>query len=192
MRARHRWWCPRCHRLGSAGEAPFRTRPMPHWPQCEGTAGRSPSWAVWSSAARCSPLIGSRLLSLLGVPQDALRWSGLVIIGLVGVGLIAPAVGNVLEIPFARLSGGRLRREGGGFVLGLSLGLVFVPCAGPALAAITVVSATYRFGFCALLLTALAIGLNLTDGPQRAVPDYTMPSRPTSKAMPRRSRVSAR
>ena len=41
----------------------------------------------------------------------------------------------------------------------MSLGLVFVPCAGPVLAAITVVGATHRFGFSAFVLTAaFAVG----------------------------------
>jgi cytochrome c biogenesis protein CcdA/thiol-disulfide isomerase/thioredoxin len=164
-------------------------------------------------------LVGSWLLSLLGLPQDALRWIGLVVLGVVGLGLIIPAVGDVLERPFTKVAGGRQHSEAGGFVLGLSLGLVFVPCAGPVLAAITVVSANHRFGLGAfaltaafavgiavpllifallgqrlagrmhlvrsqaavarrvigavLLLTALAIGLNLTDGLQRALPGYT-------------------
>jgi cytochrome c biogenesis protein CcdA/thiol-disulfide isomerase/thioredoxin len=164
-------------------------------------------------------LIGSWLLSALGLPQDALRWIGLVVLGVVGLGLIVPAVGDVLEMPFARLGRGRQHASGGGFVLGLSLGLVFVPCAGPVLAAITVVSATHRFGFSAFLLTAafaagvavpllifailgqrltgrlrlvrsqavvvrrvvgavlvitaLALTFNLTDGLQKAVPGYT-------------------
>ncbi|HUY65854.1 MAG TPA: cytochrome c biogenesis protein DipZ [Acidimicrobiales bacterium] len=164
-------------------------------------------------------LIGSWLLSLLGLPQDALRWIGLVVLGVVGLGLVVPTVGDTLERPFARLASGRRPSEGGGLVLGLSLGLVFVPCAGPVLAAITVVSANHRYGFGALLLTAafavgiavpllafallgqrlagrmhlvrsraaavrkavgavliitaLAIGLNLTDGLQRALPGYT-------------------
>ncbi len=164
-------------------------------------------------------LIGSWLLSLLGLPQDLLRWIGLVVLGLVGLGLIVPAVGEWLERPFARLAGGRRQSNAGGFVLGLSLGLVFVPCAGPVLAAIAVVSANHRYDFSSIVLTAafalgvavpllvfavlgqrlaermrsvrtraatarrvigavlvvtaLVIGLNLTDGLQRAVPGYT-------------------
>ena len=35
---------------------------------------------------------------------------------------------------------------GGGFLLGVSLGLVFVPCAGPVLATITALSAQHRIG----------------------------------------------
>ncbi len=104
-------------------------------------------------------LIGSWLLSVLGLPQDALRWIGLVVLGVVGLGLLFPALGDLLEIPFARLSRGRVHPHGGGLVLGLSLGLVFVPCAGPVLAAITVVGATHRFGFSAFVLTAaFAVG----------------------------------
>ena len=105
-------------------------------------------------------------------------------------------------------------------MLGLSLGLVFVPCAGPVLATITVVGADHHVGWSAVLLTvafavgvavplaglrprrasswppgcaavrthaatarrvigavlvvtALVLALNLTDGLQRAVPGYT-------------------
>jgi cytochrome c biogenesis protein CcdA len=47
-------------------------------------------------------------------------------------------------------------------VLGLALGVLFVPCAGPILAAITVVGATDRVGFTAVILTlAFATGAAL-------------------------------
>ena len=39
-------------------------------------------------------------------------------------------------------------------MLGLGLGLLFVPCAGPVLATIAVVGATHRVGFDAVVLTA--------------------------------------
>ena len=156
------------------------------------------------------------------------------VLGVVGLGLIVPPLGELLERPFARLAGGRQRAEAGGFVLGLSLGLVFVPCAGPVLAAITVVSANHRFGVSAcradrglrprvavpllffavlgqrlaermrlvrtraavarrvigvvLVVTALVIGLNLTDGLQRAFPGTPTPFRATSRRTPRPSR----
>ncbi len=62
-----------------------------------------------------------------------------------------------IERPFARLT--RHRAGGGGFLLGVSLGLVFVPCAGPVLAAVTVVAANNEVGFRAILLTvAYAVG----------------------------------
>ncbi len=47
----------------------------------------------------------------------------------------------------------------GGFVLGLALGVLYVPCAGPVLAAITVVGATHRVGLTAVFVTAaFAVG----------------------------------
>ena len=98
-------------------------------------------------------LFGTWLLSALGLPQDLLRWIGVVVLGIVGLGLVIPAVGNLLEYPFARLSRGRPLTNGGGFVLGMSLGLVFVPCAGPVLAAISAVGATHRIGWSAVILT---------------------------------------
>ena len=105
-------------------------------------------------------LIGSWLLSALRLPQDLLRDIGLVVLGVVGLGLIVPAVGDLLERPFARMARGRQHTEGGGFVLGVSLGLVFVPCAGPVLTAIAVVSANHRYGFSSIVLTAaFALGV---------------------------------
>jgi cytochrome c biogenesis protein CcdA/thiol-disulfide isomerase/thioredoxin len=105
-------------------------------------------------------LIGSWLLSALGLPLDALRWIGLVVLGVVGLGLVVPPLGDLLERPFARVAGGTHYAKGGGFVLGLSLGLVFVPCAGPVLAAISAVGDSHRFGFSAFVLTAaFAIGV---------------------------------
>src|SRR5262249_28405029 len=48
---------------------------------------------------------------------------------------------------------------GDGFLLGAALGLVFVPCAGPVLATVSVVAAQNDVGFRAVLLTlAYAIG----------------------------------
>ena len=41
-----------------------------------------------------------------------------------------------------------------GIVLGMGLGLLYVPCAGPVLATIAVVGATHNVGFSALVLTA--------------------------------------
>jgi cytochrome c biogenesis protein CcdA/thiol-disulfide isomerase/thioredoxin len=105
-------------------------------------------------------LIGSWVLTLLGLPQDLLRWIGLVVLGVVGLGLVVPAVGALVERPFVAIARGRQHGDAGGFVLGLSLGLVFVPCAGPVLAAIAVVGANHRYGFSSIALTvAFALGI---------------------------------
>jgi cytochrome c biogenesis protein CcdA/thiol-disulfide isomerase/thioredoxin len=104
-------------------------------------------------------LVGSEILSLLHLPQDTLRDAGIALLILVGLGYLIPPLGALLERPFARV---RTRKPSGatsGFVLGLALGVLYVPCAGPVLAALTVVGATHRVGLTAVVLAAaFAVG----------------------------------
>ncbi len=107
-------------------------------------------------------LLGGTILSALGLPQDLLRTAGIVMLILLAFGLLLPPIGELLERPFARLGSSRQVGSLGGLVLGASLGAVFVPCAGPVLAAISVVAATHKVGFDAFVLTAAyAIGAAL-------------------------------
>ncbi len=104
-------------------------------------------------------LAGSEIISLLHLPQDSLRDAGIALLIIVGLGYLIPPLGVLLERPFSRLAIRRPSDRGGGFVLGLALGLVYVPCAGPVLAAITVVGATHRVGLTAVFVTAaFAVG----------------------------------
>src|SRR3984885_11155839 len=104
-------------------------------------------------------LAGSKSLPPLPLPQDTLRDAGIVLLVVVGLGYLIPSAGALLERPFARLGGRRPSGRAGGFVLGLALGVLYVPCAGPILAAITVVGATHRVGLTAVILTAaFAVG----------------------------------
>ncbi len=104
-------------------------------------------------------LAGSEILSLFHLPQDSLRNAGIALLVVVGLGYLIPPLGALIERPFARLGTRRPGGTPGGFVLGLALGLVYVPCAGPVLAAITVVGATHRVGLTAVVLTAaFAVG----------------------------------
>ncbi len=104
-------------------------------------------------------LVGSEVLSLLHLPQDSLRDVGLGLLALVGLGYLIPPLGALLERPFARVRARRPDGRAGGFVLGLALGVLYVPCAGPILAAITVLGATHRVGLTAVVLTAaFAVG----------------------------------
>jgi thiol-disulfide isomerase/thioredoxin/sulfite exporter TauE/SafE len=89
-------------------------------------------------------LVGSTVLSALGLPQNFLMWLGIGLLLALAVGLMIPKVGELLERPFNRLGSTRYADSGGGFVLGLSLGLVFVPCAGPVLAAISAAAGNHR------------------------------------------------
>jgi len=104
-------------------------------------------------------LFGSLILASLHLPDDAIRWAGLVLLVLVGLGLLVPPLGHLLERPFTRFPQRVTGTGRSGFALGLALGAVFVPCAGPVLAAITVAGATGHIGLRTVGLTlGFAVG----------------------------------
>lgn len=107
-------------------------------------------------------LVGSLLLALLHLPQDLIRWAGLVVLVLIGIGLIVPRFEHILEKPFSWIPQRNVSTERGGFLLGIALGAVYVPCAGPVLAAITVAGSTGRIGVETIILTVtFAVGAAL-------------------------------
>jgi cytochrome c biogenesis protein CcdA/thiol-disulfide isomerase/thioredoxin len=104
-------------------------------------------------------LFGSLILASLHLPDDAIRWLGLALLVLVGFGLLVPSLGHLMERPFYRFPQRALGTGRNGFLLGIALGAVFVPCAGPVLAAITVAGATGRIGLRTVGLTlGFAVG----------------------------------
>ncbi|MFJ6513984.1 cytochrome c biogenesis protein DipZ [Streptomyces sp. NPDC091406] len=104
-------------------------------------------------------LLGVTIISALGLPQDILRYVGLVLLVLIGLGLIFPPVERLLEKPFARIPQRQVNKEGSAFVLGLGLGLLYVPCAGPVLAAITIAGARGEISSDIVVLTlSFAVG----------------------------------
>ena len=106
-------------------------------------------------------VVGSALLSLLHLPQTAIRWAGVVLLVAVGIGMIVPKVMEVLERPFARLAP-RTTGDSAGFGLGLVLGAAFVPCAGPVLASVIVASNTGQFTWHIVgLAISFAVGLSI-------------------------------
>jgi cytochrome c biogenesis protein CcdA/thiol-disulfide isomerase/thioredoxin len=98
-------------------------------------------------------LAGTALLSLLHLPQDTIRWVALIALIAIGLGLIFPRFEELLEKPFARLPARQANADGGGFTFGLALGALYVPCAGPVLAAIVVAGATHTIGVGTVALT---------------------------------------
>ena len=104
-------------------------------------------------------LFGSLILASLHLPDDAIRWLGLALLVLVGLGLLIPPLGHLIERPFYRFPQRALGTGRNGFLLGIALGAVFVPCAGPVLAAITVAGATGHIGLRTVGLTlGFAVG----------------------------------
>jgi cytochrome c biogenesis protein CcdA/thiol-disulfide isomerase/thioredoxin len=105
-------------------------------------------------------LFGAVVLSALHLSDNLLRDAGIVVLVIFGLGLIFRPVGELLELPFVRLTGRPVNQSSNGLVLGIGAGLLFVPCAGPVLATIAVVGATHRVGFSAVVLTvAFGIGV---------------------------------
>jgi sulfite exporter TauE/SafE len=102
------------------------------------------------------------LLSLLHLPQDAVRWIALVALVAIGLGLIFPQFEALLEKPFSKLPQKQFGSGKNGFGLGLALGVLYVPCAGPVLAAIVVAGATGTIGLSTVALTlSFAVGAAL-------------------------------
>jgi cytochrome c biogenesis protein CcdA/thiol-disulfide isomerase/thioredoxin len=113
-------------------------------------------------------LLASRVLAALGLPQDLLRNIAIGMLAVVGIALLVPPVGEWLGRlfqPLAARAGSRLP-AGGGFLSGVGLGaglaLVWTPCAGPILAAVTALSAEHRLTLELVLITvAYSVGATL-------------------------------
>jgi cytochrome c biogenesis protein CcdA len=98
-------------------------------------------------------LFAAALLDALGLPDDFLRNLALVLLFLVAATLVFPRAGELVSTPLSRLTRRPAGDLGGGFLLGASLGLVFVPCAGPVLAAVAVIAAEREVGLDGFVLT---------------------------------------
>jgi cytochrome c biogenesis protein CcdA/thiol-disulfide isomerase/thioredoxin len=129
------------------------------------TGGRRRAFAIAAGLALSfglSALLSIRLLTALGLPLGLRYDLALVVLYLLALGFIVPRIGELLERPFARLGLGRNPdSSAGGLVLGASLGLLYLPCAGPIFSAISAVGAQKgSFGFDAVALTiAYSLGI---------------------------------
>jgi cytochrome c biogenesis protein CcdA/thiol-disulfide isomerase/thioredoxin len=120
-----------------------------------GASGRKPVRIIAGLVASFTvfTLFASWLLDQFGLPQDFLRNLAIALLFVTAATLLIPRAALLLERPLAAFSRFRPHGVGGGFVFGATLGLVFVPCAGPVLATISVVAAKNEVGVRAILLT---------------------------------------
>ena len=105
------------------------------------------------------------VISALGLPDDLLRKLAIVVLLGFGIVLMIPKLAARLEASismFVSRVGGAPKTGGDGFwsgtAVGLSLGLVYAPCAGPILAGVITVSASQSFSS-GRLAVALAYGV---------------------------------
>ncbi len=99
-------------------------------------------------------LAGSLLLTTLHLPSGALRWAGVLVLFVVGLGLVVPAVEHLAQRPFTGLPHVDASRAGGPFLLGLALGTLYVPCAGPVIAVVAIAGTAGQVTGGILVLTA--------------------------------------
>jgi len=104
------------------------------------------------------------VISALGLPNDLLRELAIAVLLGFGIVLMVPPLAARVEAWPSRFAGraGVARPRGDGFwsgiAVGLSLGLVYAPCAGPILAGVITVSASQSFG-AGRLAVALSYGI---------------------------------
>ncbi|MDP9261439.1 MAG: hypothetical protein M3O89_05650, partial [Actinomycetota bacterium] len=91
-------------------------------------------------------LAGVWLWGLIGISAKHQIQIGAALLLALALTLIVPKVGDLVERPFLFVTRRRAGDLGGGFFLGASLGLVFIPCGGPVLATLTANAATDRVG----------------------------------------------
>jgi cytochrome c biogenesis protein CcdA/thiol-disulfide isomerase/thioredoxin len=110
-------------------------------------------------------LAASRVLAALGLPQDLLHTISVVLLAFVGLMLLAPFFAEWAGRLFAPLASRAGRNVpggdgfGSGLVLGAALSVVWTPCAGPILAAVTSLAAEHRVsGSLVLITVAYAAG----------------------------------
>jgi cytochrome c biogenesis protein CcdA/thiol-disulfide isomerase/thioredoxin len=111
----------------------------------------------------------SYIVKIFPVAPNCLRLAATIIIALLGLSMLIPALGARFEVLINDLLGplrSKLKIEGtglgAGLVTGLSLGLVWAPCAGPILATIATLSATQSVNYKVVLITlAYVSGLGI-------------------------------
>jgi cytochrome c biogenesis protein CcdA len=107
--------------------------------------------------------------SLLGLSPQTWRYVGSILIGLFGLMMLFPRFQAAIFARFekfgARLRPGAQVNKGGllsGFILGLSLGVIWTPCAGPVLGSIlTLIAAKQNLLGAGALLFAFALGAGI-------------------------------
>lgn len=103
----------------------------------------------------------SYLVSVFNFDPDTLRLLAVLVIGFLGIVLVVPKLSAVIESYTSRLSsifGGNIQNGSGfwgGLVVGVSLGIVWAPCAGPILATIAALSATRAVTAQVVLITVV-------------------------------------
>ncbi len=103
------------------------------------------------------------IIHIIPFDPNILRYLAVAIIALLGLSLLIPAFSARLEAMVSRLSGSigikqdKTNGFGGGFLTGLTLGIIWTPCAGPILATIATLASTQKVSIEIILVTVVYI-----------------------------------
>lgn len=99
------------------------------------------------------------------IPADYLRVAAIILLGVFGLFLAIPALKNFFETLVRPMMPSKVHAAGtqngfvSGFLVGMSLGLVWTPCVGPILAAVITLAAAKTIGLESVLITlAYSVG----------------------------------
>ncbi len=129
--------------------------------------GRGKPWGIvtgFVTSFTFFTLALSAIVQRTGLPADTLRVAAIVLLALFGFFLLIPALQLASENFITRFlpQQGALNKGRGfwsGFLVGLTLGLVWTPCVGPIMAAVITLAAASAIGAAAVLITlAYALG----------------------------------
>jgi len=104
------------------------------------------------------------IIRLTGIPSNALRIIAGIVLLVFGLSLFVPQFQGLMEKLFSKLSvfgpkGNPHEGFWGGFVIGLTIGIVWTPCVGPILASVIALAATSQITTVTFLITlAYSIG----------------------------------
>lgn len=104
-------------------------------------------------------LLLATIVSVLGVPVDTIRTLAVTLLVLLGLSMVFPMMGGNIQVYIERYWQVRPAQHrdsgfGGGFLAGISLGMVWTPCSGPILATVATLAAVHS-------LSPQAVGIAL-------------------------------
>ncbi|PIP56180.1 hypothetical protein COX05_04420 [candidate division WWE3 bacterium CG22_combo_CG10-13_8_21_14_all_39_12] len=111
-------------------------------------------------------LLLATIIRVLGIPADAVRLIAVALLIIFGISLIFPSLWQTVQVAIEKYWHFQPKRqeEGffGGFLTGVSLGIVWTPCIGPIVATVATLAAVSSFSFSAVLIAvAYAIGTGI-------------------------------
>jgi len=111
-------------------------------------------------------LLLATFVRVLGIPADTVRLFAIALLVVFGISLVFPSLWQTVQITIEKYwhFQPKKREDGfvGGFLTGVSLGIVWTPCIGPVLAAVATLAAVSSFSFSTVLIAlAYAIGTSI-------------------------------